>query len=407
MPVTVVFVAPFYVETTLRFLDAVVHAGGVRVGLVTQEPLVQLPPAIRAGLAAHWRIDDGLDVDQIAGAVRALGERLGPPQRLLGILEQLQVPLAQVRERLGIPGMGVESARNFRDKSRMKSVLREAGVPCARHALAVDRGAALAFAVAVGFPLIVKPPAGSGARDTFRVPDRDSLERVLTRCAPSAEHPCLLEEFVTGAEHFFDTVSIGGQHRWNSISHYLPTPLEVVENRWIQWCVLLPREVDDARYDDIRAAGTRALDALGMDTGLSHMEWFRRDDGSVVISEVGARPPGAHFTTLIGIAHGMDLYRAWAGVVVHDRFEPPARRQAAGIAFLRGQGEGRVTAIHGLDRAQAEVGGLVVEARLPQPGQASTGGYEGEGHVIVRHPETAVVEQALARVVSLVRVELG
>lgn len=53
MPVTVVFVAPFYVETTLRFLDAVVHAGGVRVGLVTQEPLVQLPPAIRAGLAAH------------------------------------------------------------------------------------------------------------------------------------------------------------------------------------------------------------------------------------------------------------------------------------------------------------------------------------------------------------------
>jgi len=49
----------------------------------------------------------------------------------------------------------------------------------------------------------------------------------------------------------------------------------------------------------------------------------------------------------------------------------------------------------------------VVEARLPRPGQSPGGGYEGEGHVIVRHPETAVVEQALARVVSLVRVEMG
>ena len=36
-----------------------------------------------------------------------------------------------------------------------------------------------------------------------------------------------------------------------------------------------------------------ALRALGLETGLTHMEWFRRADGSPIVSEVGARPPGA------------------------------------------------------------------------------------------------------------------
>ena len=56
---------------------------------------------------------------------------------------------------------------------------------------------------------------------------------------------------------------------------------------------------------------------------------------------------------------------------------------------------------------QAELGDLVVEARLPHRGQPSSGTYEGEGYVIVRHEETAVVEAALRRVVDVARVVLA
>ena len=91
-----------------------------------------------------------------------------------------------------------------------------------------------------------------------------------------------------------------------------------------------------------------------------------------------------------------------------DAFDPPARPYAAGAAFLRGQGKGdRVIAVHGLERAQAEVGDLVVEAKLPRPGQPRASGYEGDGYVIVRHPRTEVVQEALERIVTRVRVELG
>ena len=50
---------------------------------------------------------------------------------------------------------------------------------------------------------------------------------------------------------------------------------------------------------------------------------------------------------------------------------------------------------------------LVVEVRLPRQGQLPASSYEGEGYVVLRHRETSVVAAALARLVSLVRVELG
>jgi hypothetical protein len=217
----------------------------------------------------------------------------------------------------------------------------------------------------------------------------------------------MLEEFISGQEHSLETVSIDGRAAWFSLTKYFPTPLEVVENSWIQWCVVLPRESNGPEYADIRDAGARALTALGMGTGLTHMEWFRRADGSVAISEVAARPPGAQITTLISRANDVDFVQAWARIMIFGTFDAPVQRYAVGAAYLRGQGTGRVKAVHGLAQVQRELGDLVVDARLPAAGQTPTGSYEGEGFVIVRHAETAVVEEAVRRIVSTVRVELG
>ena len=49
----------------------------------------------------------------------------------------------------------------------------------------------------------------------------------------------------------------------------------------------------------------------------------------------------------------------------------------------------------------------MVDSRLPRPGQPSSGSYEGDGYITVRHPDTAVVTDALRPLVTTVRVELG
>jgi len=403
----VVFVAPFLMDATLRFVRAAAALPGARTVLLTQEPVEKVPQDLRDRLHGHWRADDLTDARAIAEAATALAQKLGNVSRIIGTLEQIQVQLAEARVLLGVEGMDPASAENFRDKARMKDALRRADVPCARHRLVADVAEARGFARDSGFPIVVKPPAGAGARSTFRVDDLAALEQTLATLRPARGREVLLEEFVVGDESSFDTVSIDGRHVWHSLSHYAPTPLEVLRNDWIQWCVHVPREVDDPRYDDIRRVAFRALDVLGMRTGVTHMEWFRRRDGSLAVSEVAARPPGAQFCSLISYAHDFDFYSAWAELAVFGTFRPPERKYSAGAAYLRGQGEGRVKAIHGLDRAQRELGALVVEAKIPREGQTPSGSYEGEGHVILRHPETRVVAEGLQRLVSIVRVELG
>ncbi len=402
----VIFVAPYSAKATLRFTLGAATERDVRLGLVSHEPLEAIPSALRKRLAAHWKVDNALDPGQLEWAARSLAEKLGGADRLIGVLEHLQVQMAQVRERLGIPGMSVEVAKNFRDKARMKSVMRQAGVPCARHRLAGSTREALEFAATIPGSLVVKPPAGAGAKATFRVDRRQQLEQILAASPPSPEHPVLLEEYLTGRERTFDGVVLNGRLVWHSISHYYPTPLEVLENPWIQWAILFPREVRGQEYAGIRRNGSRALEALGLETGVFHMEWFELADGRLAISEVAARPPGAQITSMLGLAHDFDFYKAWARLMIHGEFDSPERRYAAGAVFLRAQGSGqRITGIRGLDEAQRELGEIVVEANLPAAGQPRRDGYEGDGYVLLRHPDTGVVQRALGRLVSLLRVE--
>src|SRR5215831_21321520 len=201
------FVAPYLLDTTTRFVDAAASLPDVRLALITCEPAGRLPPELRRSLAAHWRIDDPLDPGQIAGAVKGLGEQFDRPlQRLLAVLEQLQVPLGQVREHLGIAGMDAATARNFRDKAQMKSVLRAAGIPCARYRLADSADAAASFAAEAGYPLVVKPPAGAGAKSTFRLDDAEDLRVWLEAAPPAPDRMAMIEEFLTGEEGSYDSV---------------------------------------------------------------------------------------------------------------------------------------------------------------------------------------------------------
>ncbi len=405
--ITVFFVAPFLKAATQRFLHAVLAVPGARVGLMSHDRPDHLDAATKERLAAWAPMGEGLGARAILLGAQRLQAQMGPADRLIGMLEQLQVPLAQVREELGIPGMRVDQASNFRDKARMKEALRAAGLPCARHRLVRDVASGLAFAGEVGFPVVVKPPDGAGAIATLRAGNPRELNHILGSMHPGPNNPILVEEFVLGLERSFEVVSIDGEPVWHSLTRYSPPPLDVLRNPWIQWTVTLPREVEDPAYDEVRRIGFAALKALGMGTGLSHMEWFRRKDGTLAISEIAARPPGAQIMSLMAWSTDRDLFAAWAELMIHGTFDPPVRQWAAGVAFFRAMGKGRVVRVHGLDEAQASVGHLVVEASLPQVGQPKSSSYEGEGWAIVRARETATVDQALLELITKVRVELA
>lgn len=404
--VRVVFVAPYAMDATNRFLAAFATIDNARVVVVSSDPVEAFPEAVRANLAGHWRVGDCLDADQLTEGVAAVGQRVGGVDVLTGILENLQVTLAQVRERLAIPGMDAATAERFRDKALMKAAFEAADIPCARNARVDSADEARRVFDRWQTPVVVKPLAGMGARNTFRVDDSAALERWLDHSPPAAGQPVLLEEFLTGREFSFESVLVDGELRWHSICRYDPTPLTVVENPWIQWTVVLPRRIDGEEFAPIRTIGADAVRALGLSTGLSHLEWFQRPDGSVAISEVGARPPGAQIATLMSWAHDCDMYAAWAELVVTGHFASPERRHAVGAAYLRAQGAGHtITSVTGIDRVSQQTQELVVESSLPSPGATRSESYEGDGFVIVRAPDSDGVDAALQEIISSIRVE--
>jgi biotin carboxylase len=376
-----------------------------RIALLSQEPVEQLPPDLRARLASYQRIGDPAHAANIVTGARAVQQQWGRIDRLEGYLEMLQVPIAEARDALAIDGMGAEVAKNFRDKNRMKDVLRKAGVPVARQALVHGAEDVRTFVSQVGYPIVLKPLAGFGARNTQRVTDEATLTAALQALQPSASNPAQAEEFVQGEEHTFEAVVIDGKVVWASSTEYVPSPLQVLENPWMQYALILPREQHLSHVQQFAPIHSQALAALGVRHGLSHMEWFLRADGSPVVSEVGARPPGANIMPLLQAAHGADPWAAWAKLMVQRQWHFPERRFAAGTIFLRAKGGGeQVRAVEGIDAMRRQLGPALVDMKLPRPGQPRSQHYEGDGWVLVHHPETMGVVKALRAVLETVRV---
>ena len=401
----VLLVAPFFSENMRHCVRCFLDLPDTKVGVLSQEPKERVPPELLARLDAFQPIGDPADHGNIVAGARTVLQRWGRIDRLEGYLETLQVPIAEARDALKVDGMGAEVAKNFRDKNRMKDVLRKAGVPVARQALVKNADDARAFVQQVGYPIVMKPLAGFGARNTQRVHDEASLLTALEALLPSAANPAQAEEFVQGEEHTFEAVAIDGKVVWYSSTAYIPSPLQVLENPWMQYALILPREQHPEHVQKFAPVNAQALAALGVRHGISHMEWFLRADGTPVVSEVGARPPGANIMPLLAAAHLADPWAAWAKLMVQRTWQFPERRYAAGTIFLRAKGGGEtVRSVAGVDAMRQKLGPALVDMKMPQPGQPRSQHYEGDGWVLVNHPETKGVIAALRAVLDTVQV---
>ncbi len=403
---TIALVAPFFQDNTLRYVRALADVGKCQALLISQDPRERLPADLQDKIAGHYRVGNCMNGDDLARACRAFRKHFGELDGLYGVLEQLQEPMAQARELADVPGMGSLIAKNFRDKAQMKDVLRAAGVPVARHMLVERDLDALDFVEKVGLPIILKPVAGLGSRGTYRIQTIEDLHQALKTLRPSIDAPLQAEEFVVGRENTCETVTIAGKHVWSSGTWYMNRPLEVLENPWMQYCVILPREDNLPEFKKFLPDNHAALTALGMQTGLSHMEWFLRADGTHVVSEVGARPPGVQIMPMNGIAYEVDMLALWTKLMVHEEWPKKlTRKWAVGAAFFRGQGRGRKVAhVAGLDQAMITAVPYLVDANWPTVGKARADGYEGEGWVIVKANDTATVKDVLRQLVTLVQI---
>ncbi len=392
----VVFVEPRFPSNQREFVRGLASVGA-RVTGIGEAPVEHLDPELKGWLSDYVRVGSVCHEDEMLEAVRRI-QAAGWVDRLEATVEAHILPVARVREATKIPGTSVRTAYLCRDKPAMKEALREAGVATARSTGAASSDDVRRFAKEVGYPLILKPPSAAGAAGTIRVDDEGALTRALAETGVDRGQTVAVEEFVEGHEAFYDTLAIDGHVGHDFISHYYPGVLEAMRTRWISPQIVVTNRMDAPAYQEVRALGLRVIEALGIGTSATHMEWFFGPKG-LKFSEIGCRPPGVGQWDLYCAANEMDLYREWAMAVVHGRTDArPTRRYAAGMIALRPDRDGRIVGYDGAERVFEQIRDHVIHAHLPAPGtptQPVEAGYKANAWIQVRHPDYDEVRRIL------------
>jgi formate-dependent phosphoribosylglycinamide formyltransferase (GAR transformylase) len=385
----VVFVEPFFPANQRHFARALAEVGATVIG-VGEYPVDALDGQLRDWLYHYEQVPSVTDVAVMTDRVREVQGKLWV-DRLEATIEAHTMPAAQVREACTIPGTSVRTAWLCRDKPSMKQALREAGVATAASAAASGADEVRAFAGQHGYPLILKPRSGAGAADTTRVDSDAELDRALERLGGQGVDSVAVEEFVEGHEGFYDTIAVDGQVAMDFVSHYYPNVLEAMRTRWISPEFVSTNRIDTvADYVELREMGKRVIEALGIGTSATHMEWFFGPKG-LKFSEIGCRPPGVGAWDLYSAGNEIDVYREWAAAIVHGATgSAPTRRYASGMVALRPETDGQITGYSGVEDLQGQYGEWVIDAYLPSPGTATQpveAGYMANAYVRMRHPD--------------------
>lgn len=404
--VQVTFLAASLSAQVLRMIEATMGQPGVQVTLVSAHPATDLPERIRERLASVVVCPMVTDGQMVADALRARGEAHVAPDVVVGVESSVQQAVRTVRR--AFSAGGESGMMQMHDPVAQREALVNAGIPVPAYAVLRSLQDGMAFAEDRGyFPLALS----SGIDDTGAVhviDDEAGLAARLSELAPSDDHPVIGAAVLPGRESELAVMCIDGIPAWSAAARCSHTERELRDPTLRAWRRIMPREVDDPADSVTRQMSYRALRAIGMETGIGYVTVGHPEDGARVVLSARLLPPADDLFTLMRLAHGADLYRAWATCMINGVFAPIPRVAASGIVYLRGEGEGaRIVGVDGWDTVREQFADVIVEAAMPSIGTDAAGTGRADGWVAVRHAETARVEAALSAIEAQVVLHRG
>jgi biotin carboxylase len=356
------------------------------------------PYAAEDGL--HTEVLDTSDVDAVLAACRRFGDVVG----VTSSSEYFIAPAAAVAASLGLPGPDADAITRCRDKETQRELLASTHVPVPRFAAASTVDDAVKVADDIGFPVVVKPVAGSGSvgvrlcRDSDEVRDHAAAllaETVNERGIPVPAR-LLVEGLAVGPEYSAEVFSgrVVGVVR----KHLGPPPSFVEVGHDFP-----------VAADHVEACARDAVEALGLRFGPAHVE-LRVTAGGPVVIEVNPRLAGGNIPELVRHACGVDLVteavRAVTGGLPHLDH---TRRRHAAIRFLLPPRSGTLERVLGTEEAVAVEG--VVDVRVAaSPGSPVSlrGDFRDRiGHVLACADSPEAAQQAADEALGRLTVEVA
>ncbi|MET8233418.1 hypothetical protein ABZS77_22390 [Micromonospora sp. NPDC005298] len=281
-----------------------------------------LTEGVDSGDFRHTTVCDFVDddrVEQTCGWIVGANGIRG----IVALHEKMVIMAARLRTTHRLPGLQLDTALLFRDKVRMKRAVHAHGVTVPDFRALDDDGDLAAVDWSRGRQ-IIKPRRGVGSNQTYVVDSLAAAREVWRRIgAPAGEYE--IEEFVDGDMFHCDGIVRDGRVLHLSVGQYHARPGNVAPGA-VAGSFLLP---DGPVAQRIAEMHGRVVDALGLRSGVTHLEVFHTPEGRLVFCEIAARPGGGGIDRMVLRRHGVHLREA-AIRIEADLPPAPAHPQASG-----------------------------------------------------------------------------
>lgn len=273
--------------------------------------------------------------------------------RIVALEEYDVMTAALVREHLRIPGMGMTTARLFRDKLAMRVKAHGAGITVPAFVHVLNAGEIGGFMANVPPPWVLKPRSDVSAVGIQKLHEPGLVWQAVEAldARPSITERSsyfLLERFVAGDVFHVDSLVHGGEILFSGVHRYWRPPMEVAHHGGVFVTCTVERGSPEERA--LLDANRALLGAMAFVRGATHAEFIRGTDGRIHFLEVAARVGGAYIAETLEAATGLNLWREWANVEIAGEDGqyalPPTRRDHAGIALALARQEWPDTAAY-------------------------------------------------------------
>jgi biotin carboxylase len=214
---------------------------------------------------------------------------------------------------LGVPGNDIARSHARRDKAAMQQAVREAGLAAATDLASASLDEITEWVHAQGWPVVLKPVQSAGTDNVFicRTPEEVPAAHaaIMSSANRYGQHNTvvLAQQFLSGAEHYVNTVSRDGVHRVVEVWRY--------HKRLVDWHSVYDYEdllaLDEPGVPQLTHYVRAVLDALGIRNGAAHTEVMLTPDGPMLI-ECGARLGGGQMPELLTRCVGADQVNSLA-----------------------------------------------------------------------------------------------
>ncbi|HEX2590250.1 MAG TPA: ATP-grasp domain-containing protein [Rhizomicrobium sp.] len=316
-------------------------------------------------------IADVYSPDETAAAAERYNRKVRRIDGVICVAADAPMTVAAVNERLGLPGISMETAEIACDKLRMKERFAERGVPVPWFAEVHTPQELQRIAVERGSNLVIKPADSRGSRGVQRVAQVQDLTKafMLARSHSPTER-VMVEQYLEGPQVSTESVVVNGQcftpgfsdRNYEYLDRYAPFFIENGGD--------LPSHLPNDIQTKVKDVVARAAAALGVKNGTVKGDIVVHN-GEPYVIELAARLSGGFFCTReIPLNTGVDFIGAAIKVALGEPVDPAdlePKHQHAVIQRYAFPNPGQVVSVGGDDEAR-KVDGVSEVVITAKPG---------------------------------------